>query len=89
VGSSTGIRYFKDYEEYLTLLETGLRSRKKTVVNIFKEWDAKIFPETDSSLAGARPSKGDDGNLKLLMESLEDDTDEDGDVEGGSGSANE
>jgi hypothetical protein len=91
VGSSTGIQYFKDYEEYLTLLETGLRARKKTIVNIFKEWDTKIFPETDSSLAGrgAGPSKDDTANLKMLMELLEDDADEDGDdAEVGSGLAN-
>jgi hypothetical protein len=69
----------------ISLLETCLWGRKETIVNIFKE----IFPETDSSLAGAKPSKDDDANLKVLMESLEDDTDEDGDVEGGSGSANE
>jgi hypothetical protein len=90
VGSSTGIQYFKDYKEYLTLLEIGLRTRKKTILNIFKEWDAKIFPETDSSLAGAEPSKDDTANLKMLMESLEEDTDEDGgDAEGGIGSAND
>ncbi|KAH9955793.1 hypothetical protein BGW80DRAFT_1188197, partial [Lactifluus volemus] len=56
VGSSTGIRYFKDYEEYLTMLEVGLRRRKKSIVNIFREWDAKIFPDTASSLASAKPS---------------------------------
>jgi hypothetical protein len=49
VGSSTGIRYFKDYEEYLTMLEAGLRRRKKSIVNIFREWDAKLFPETAST----------------------------------------
>ena len=79
VGSRTGIRYFQDYEEYLTMLETGLRRRKKTIVNIFKEWDTKIFPETDSSLAGAKPSEDDHGDLKVLMESIDDDeTDEEG-----------
>lgn len=79
VGSRTGIQYFQDYEEYLTMLETGLRRRKKTIVNIFKEWDAKIFPETDSSLAGAKPSKDDHSDLKVLMESIDDDdTDEEG-----------
>jgi hypothetical protein len=90
VGSSTGIQYFKDYKEYLTLLEIGLRTRKKTILNIFKEWDAKIFPETDSSLAGAEPSKDDTANLKMLMESLEENTDEDGgNAKGGIGSAND
>jgi hypothetical protein len=77
VGSSTGIQYFKDYEEYLTLLETGLQDKKKTIFKIFREWDAKIFPDTDSSLASAEPSKDDTANLEMLMKSLEDDSDED------------
>ena len=88
VGNRTGIRYFQDYEEYLTLLESGLQRRKKTIINIFKEWDAKIFPETDSSLVGAKPSKGDRANLKVLMESIDDDDtdEEDNNTEGAVGS---
>lgn len=84
VGSSTGIRYFKDYEEYLTMLDTGLRRRKKTVVNIFREWDAKLFPETNSSLAGPQLMKDNDADsdFKLLMESVEDDPEEQADEEG-------
>jgi len=39
-----------------------------------------IFPETDSSLAGPKPSKDDYANLKVLMESVEgDDTEEEDD----------
>jgi hypothetical protein len=82
MGSSTGIRYFKDYEEYLTMLETGLQRRKKTIVNIFREWDARIFPDTDSSLAGRKPSEDNNADLKLLMELIEDDADEEGDDAG-------
>jgi hypothetical protein len=63
------------------MLETGLRRRKKTIVNIFKEWDAKIFPETDSSLAGGRSSK-DTTHLKILMESIEGDETDSEDLEG-------
>jgi hypothetical protein len=64
----------------VTMLESGLRRKKKTIVNIFKEWDAMIFPETDSSLAGPKPSKDACANLKVLMESVEgDNTDEKGD----------
>jgi len=62
------------------MLKTGLWHRKKTVINIFKEWDAKIFPETDSSLAGPKLSKDDRASLKVLMESVEDDN---SDKEGG------
>jgi hypothetical protein len=34
VGSRTGINYFNDFEEYLTILETGLRRREKSILNI-------------------------------------------------------
>jgi hypothetical protein len=44
VGSSTGIRYFNDYEEYLTFLETGLRQRnlRKSIINIIKGSDGSL-----------------------------------------------
>ncbi|PPQ81360.1 hypothetical protein CVT25_015467 [Psilocybe cyanescens] len=51
IGTSNGIHYFEDYEEYLKILETGLW-RKKSVINIIKEWDSRIFPNSDSSLVG-------------------------------------
>ena len=61
------------------MLGTGLWHRKKTIINIFKEWNTKIFLETNSSLAGAKPSKNDHGDLKVLMESIDDDeTNEEG-----------
>lgn len=56
------------------MLEIGLRRRKKTIVNIFREWDARI--KTDSSLAGPKPNLDHDAELKLLTESIEDDADE-------------
>jgi len=50
------------------------------IVNISKEWDAKIFPETNSSLAGVKPSEDGHVDLDVLMESVEDDdTNEEGD----------
>jgi len=44
VGPNIGIRYFNDFEEYLTILEAGLQHRKKSVLNIIKPWDEKIIP---------------------------------------------
>ena len=89
VGSSTGIRYFNDYEEYLTILETGLRQKKKSIINIVQQWDEKIFPNSNSSLSKGK--NGDEsGGLKKLMDSLEDDSEvEDNQVEheNGNGSA--
>ncbi|KDR76526.1 hypothetical protein GALMADRAFT_449582 [Galerina marginata CBS 339.88] len=44
-------------QEYFTMLQAGLRRKKKTIINIFTESDAMIFPETASSLAGTEPRK--------------------------------
>ena len=77
VGTSTGIRYFDDYEEYLKILETGLRRKKKSVLNVIREWDSRIFPNTDSSLAGtnAKPTT-DDGGVRRAMEALDADSED-------------
>ena len=47
VGSSTGIHYFDDFQEYLTILETGLQQRTASAINIINQWDEKIFPASD------------------------------------------
>ena len=78
VGSSTGIRYFNDFEEYLTILETGLRQKKKSVINIIKQWDEKIFPNSDSSLVAGKKSNESSG-LKKAMDLLAADSEEDDD----------
>jgi hypothetical protein len=54
----------------------GLRRKKKSVLNIIKEWDSRLFPNTDSSLVGAKvKSDADDGGVKRAMDSLDaDDT---------------
>ena len=75
---STAIRYFDDYEEYLKILETGLRQKKKSVINIIKEWDSQIFPNTDSSLVGTMvKSTTDDRGVRRAMEALDADSEED------------
>jgi hypothetical protein len=77
VGTNTGIRYFDDYEEYFKILETGFRRKKKSVLNIIKEWDSRIFPNTDSSLVGAKvKSSLDDGGVKRAMDALDADSEE-------------
>ena len=63
-------------EEYLTILETGLRQKKKSVINIIKQWDEKIFPDSASSLVKGK--KSDDGSgLKKAMDLLAADSEED------------
>ena len=84
VGTSTGIHYFDDYEEYLKLLATGLRRKKKSVVNIIREWDSRIFPNTDSSLVVVKVKSDEDNGVKRAMDSLDADSDENEDPDGGS-----
>jgi hypothetical protein len=78
VGSSTGIRYFNDFEEYLTIIETGLKQKKKSIINVIKQWDDKIFPETASSLVKGKKSSESSG-LKKAMELLENDPEDEED----------
>ena len=76
VGTSTGIHYFDDYEEYVRLLAMGLRRKKKSVVNIIKEWDSRIFPNTDSSLVVAKVKTGVDNGVKRAMDALDADSED-------------
>ena len=85
VSSRTGINYFSDFEEYLTILETGLHRRKKSVFNIIKEWDEKIFPNSESSLVKGK-KKDEGGGLKKAMDLLQADSkEEDNQIEGQGG----
>ncbi|KAF9034771.1 hypothetical protein BJ165DRAFT_1533821 [Panaeolus papilionaceus] len=78
VGSSTGIQYLKDYEEYLIILEKGLRDNKKSIINVIKVWDSKIFPDSDCSIV--KKSKDDDGSeLQRALDQL--DADSEGETE--------
>lgn len=61
------------------LIETGLRQKKKSVINIIKQWDEKIFPETDSSLVKGKKSSENIG-LKKAMDLLAADSEEEEDV---------
>lgn len=72
VGTNTGINYGNDFEEYLEVLMTGLRKKKKSILNVFKEWDQVIFPNSDSSLVRQDRDASSSG-LKTAMMMLEDD----------------
>jgi len=81
VGTNTGIHYFDDYEEYLKILELSLRRKKKSVYNIIKEWDSRIFPNTESSIIGAKGKSTDDGGVRRALDALDADAEEDEVVE--------
>lgn len=63
------------------ILETGLRQKKKSIINVIKQWDVKIFPDSDSSLVRQLWGKKDDdsGGLKKAMDLLAADSEEDED----------
>jgi hypothetical protein len=85
VGNNTGINYAQDFDEYLEILLTGLRKKKKSILNVFREWDRVVFPNSDSSMVGKdqETSRG----LKAAMEMLEaDEVEEDGPGEAAEGS---
>ncbi len=66
VGSNTGINYLSNYEEYVSLLNTGLRRKKKATLNIFKEWDRLVFPNTGTSLVGGSQLQESAGMKKAM-----------------------
>lgn len=89
MGNNTGINYAKDFDEYLQILLTGLRKKKKSILDLFREWDAVVFPNSDSSLVGQEKSETSSG-LKSAMEMLEaDEVEEDPPATEGSGGEGE
>lgn len=77
VGTNTGINYANDFEEYLEVLMTGLRKKKKSILNVFREWDQVIFPHSDSSLVGQNQDTS--NGLKTAMDMLDADEVEESD----------
>ena len=64
------------------MLETGLRrKKKKSVYNIIKEWDSRIFPNTESSIISVKGKSTDDGGMKRAMDALDADSEDDEVVE--------
>ncbi len=81
MGTNTGINYRNDFEEYLELLLKGIQRRKRSVLNVFKEWDRVLFPNSDSSAIG-EPGSGHkiSSGMKTALDMLDGDEDEDNGV---------
>lgn len=59
------------------ILETGLCQKKKSIVNVIKQWDAKIFPNLDSSLVKGNFKNSDENSgVKKAMALLEADSED-------------
>ena len=74
MGTNTGINYRRDFEEYLEILMKGIRKKKRSIMNVFREWDRVVFPNSDSSLmsGGQDMSSG----LRTALDMLEADDSE-------------
>jgi len=84
VQTRIGIHYFNAYKEYLKLLATSLHRKKKSVINIIREWDSWIFLNTDSSLVVVKVKSNKDNRVRRAMDSLDANSDDNADSDGGS-----
>ncbi|KAK7064193.1 hypothetical protein R3P38DRAFT_3249775 [Favolaschia claudopus] len=73
VGDVTGIKWLEDFEFYLEYLISGLRDKKDCVVNLFREWDKKFYPNSEESTARAGDNVTEEaaGMRNTLMEALD------------------
>ncbi|KAJ7274787.1 hypothetical protein C8J57DRAFT_1592121, partial [Mycena rebaudengoi] len=58
-GSTSAIEWQKDFEYYLQLLTEGLLKKKPSILNIFRVWDNKFYPNSDEGLANGVDSDDD------------------------------
>ncbi|KAJ7715085.1 hypothetical protein DFH07DRAFT_785663 [Mycena maculata] len=56
-GSVSAIEWQADFEFYLQILTEGLLKKKPSILNIFRVWDNKFYPNSDESLAGGVDSR--------------------------------
>jgi len=59
---------------------TGLGKKKKSILNVFRQWDHLIFPNSDSSLARHDQDTSTSGLKTAMMMLEEDEVEEDGDI---------
>ncbi|KAF9554036.1 hypothetical protein CPC08DRAFT_753896 [Agrocybe pediades] len=72
VGHITGINYSRDFDEYLELFLSGLHKKKKSIINVIREWDRVIFPHSESSLVASDTDVHTSG-FKAAMRMLDED----------------
>ncbi|EGO28575.1 hypothetical protein SERLADRAFT_406065 [Serpula lacrymans var. lacrymans S7.9] len=74
-GNESGIRWHDDFDNYLEYLLSGLQKQKKSVLNIFREWDQVLFPNTSHGLAGQLSNTDRDQLMQSVMAALNHDED--------------
>lgn len=51
IGGVSGIKWQEDFEYYLQLLTEGLQKKKPSILNVFRVWDQKFYPNSEDGLA--------------------------------------
>ncbi|EGO30798.1 hypothetical protein SERLADRAFT_404811 [Serpula lacrymans var. lacrymans S7.9] len=74
-GNKSGICWHNDFDNYLEYLLSGLQKQKKSVFNIFQEWDQVFFPNTSHGLAGQLSNTDRDQLMQGVMAALNHDED--------------
>ncbi|EGO19292.1 hypothetical protein SERLADRAFT_411786 [Serpula lacrymans var. lacrymans S7.9] len=74
-GNESGICWHDDFDNYLEYLLSGLQKQKKSVLNIFREWDQVLFPNTSHGLAGQLSNTDRDQLMQSVMAALNHDED--------------
>ncbi|KAJ6451400.1 hypothetical protein C8R45DRAFT_848437 [Mycena sanguinolenta] len=66
-GDKTNIDYDALFDQYLEILLEGLRDKSQSILNVFREWDRVIFPNSESGYGGKiRSGPSDGGNQRAL-----------------------
>jgi hypothetical protein len=79
-----GINYQDDYDHYLQLLIDRLDKHKKSILNVFREWDQTFFPATLDTGFSARSQTANDVAMVKALEMLnagEDEIEDEGEEE--------
>ncbi|KAJ7276676.1 hypothetical protein C8J57DRAFT_1504508 [Mycena rebaudengoi] len=82
-GTTSAIEWQMDFEYYLQLLTEGLLKRKPSILNIFRIWDNKFYPNSDEGLANGVDSddEAEESRRAALEEMNEEEAEEEGEAE--------
>ncbi|KAJ7646384.1 hypothetical protein DFH06DRAFT_1300691 [Mycena polygramma] len=79
-GGMSGIDWQKDFEYYLQLLTEGLAKKKPSIMNVFREWDSKFYPNSDEGMAAGvdADDEAEEGRREALEEMEDEELEHDG-----------
>ncbi|KAF7347042.1 hypothetical protein MVEN_01457900 [Mycena venus] len=79
----TNIDYDALFDQYLEILLVGLRNKVRSILNVFREWDRIVFPNSEFSLgSGNVQNNASDGGNQKALEAMRAEGEADRDEEG-------